>query len=182
MLLLGSFVSHITLTIVWSSLTVGHKLVKNIILSSDQGKHNSLIGKKIKFQQRFLCRAKSNLKMVRNKDASWPENLQILSFAGFIWLFCQYTLTEVLFCFKFEVSSWQDVNIQGSTGCSHAGWFFANEEQIKVGSWHNLHSCHTCHMHLWCYRLGKNGTAHIPVFITFKWKFLNKLDCNCSPW
>ena len=39
-----------------------------------------------------------------------------------------------------------------SPGCSQVGSLFTNEEQKRVGSWQNIHFCHTCWPCSWCHR------------------------------
>lgn len=80
----------------------------------------------------------------RINDASWPgntENVQILSAAGFVWLFCHFFFFfflmqreyAVLFSFELEVLRTQPP------------WFGLHQwKEEKDGSWRNVRSCHTC--------------------------------------
>ena len=59
-----------------------------------------------------------------------------------------------------------------SSGCSHVGSLIANEEQIKVGSWHSWHFCHMSALFMTSHT--QNDSTHGSVVATFKYWF-NKL-------
>ena len=60
---------------------------------------------------------------------------------------------------------------------SHFGLLFTNEEQKKVGSWHNKHSCHACRPYSWHHRLPVTKWQHAcSCFHEFQTSNFNKIN------
>ena len=66
----------------------------------------------------------------RQSGREIQRNLQVYSFASFVWWFCQCHGKRS----TFSATQWS------SSGCRHMGSLLTKEEQKKVGSWHSSSS------------------------------------------
>ena len=91
----------------------------------------------------FLSPTPLNLRGNQNRDGNRPKKVNtvdILFFAGFHWLFCQYI------CNKCAFIAWN----LSSSGCSPVGSFFTTTKSGRgwmlhsAGQIHRLHACKYC--------------------------------------